>query len=1127
MKKIFSILITCISIFGLSLVFAGCTPEEFEINDEMTLGRCLVPTDLAAKVNQEDGQTVAFSWTKTKGSVQFVLEVYTDEAMTQQVGESHIVGLNDLPYNISLEADVSYYARVKGQSGNETMEDSKWASFKKFETFTVKPLLPGVSVSAKDNTSVTLAWTYDQAEASAPEIDHIRVIPALNEADKEQGYTRLDVSSEQALAALYTVSGLEASHNYNIAVHYRGANRGALNVWTRPNTDGVTIVRDTAQFKAAFKEATGLVKIQIPYADTAYVIGNVNVSQPFEVYGETSVDGDLPTLVGGFNIKSGVTSIHLEGITMSGMLGREAYAYQIMLNIADSGVALSDVVLKNIESNYYYKSFIYANKDSFSIENFVLDGVWANDYSDGQDFIDVRKGTVTETTITNSTFSSISRTLVRYDANVVASNVNVSNSTFSKVAFADHKDTKGIFAVRAAGSTVNVSSCLFLNMHHQPAKCFMVYNHKDAVIPSLSDCFYYKPGVTEEVEESGKKVTKWSFMKTNAGYLDGPKSDELLGGDPCYNSEKNIFNLTNAEVLAAKAGDPRWHVAYVEAVENLDWITVVPVKTWDFTDSRTFTVDVEKNMVRDGIRFYVKGTPIVVDGGVEFQAAGKVDMDGVPTESGIGFEVDCPGAVVLSVEASAAGTDFNHLNISLDGKIVEAVPVGATNKKVSFPDIEDGTKHYIYLYGCGPVVLKKLQWTDDIEVGADPVLATPVVTIDNASVTSGTSKTITLSWNDVAKAGSYEVVIGNDKYTVTGTSYSFDSGSLADGIYKITVQAIPKSDDLIREPSLLSEITTFEVLEVLKPVLTETVWGGEDFKWMCENKAENNKENFTPSWTSYVHNNLEYYANNSIRFKDSESLWYFQYPGSSLSSGSVTRRYLKFIAAGPGTLSVKIDATATGRKLHVQINDVEIGSGIEAPVENPTEFTWDVNVENESPVIIYADGSLRVYSIKWTPTQVAATQEYTMTLSATAGVHSANITGIPSSWKDATWTAKDDSGKDEITFTGNVYYSTSDSKNIVWYFNKNNAETHVTAAGLGKVKRVIIYPNSSRKPKYLTCSYGDNKTLAATEDADTNSATITFDFAAAGIDSDTFRIDYSKEVGTNVEVGKVEIIYEK
>ena len=114
---------------------------------------------------------------------------------------------------------------------------------------------------------------------------------------------------------------------------------------------------------------------------------------------------------------------------------------------------------------------------------------------------------------------------------------------------------------------------------------------------------------------------------------------------------------------------------------------------------------------------------------------------------------------------------------------------------------------------------------------------------------------------------------------------------------------------------------------------------------------------------------------------------------------------------------------------------------------------------------------------------------------------------------------------DEITFTGHVYYSTSSEKNIVWYFNKGKTETHVTATGLGKVKKVVVYPNSTRDPKYLKCTYG-TETLAATEPVGTKSATITFDFEAAGIVSDTFRIDFNA-TDTNVEVGKVEIVYEK
>ena len=153
--------------------------------------------------------------------------------------------------------------------------------------------------------------------------------------------------------------------------------------------------------------------------------------------------------------------------------------------------------------------------------------------------------------------------------------------------------------------------------------------------------------------------------------------------------------------------------------------------------------------------------------------------------------------------------------------------------------------------------------------------------------------------------------------------------------------------------------------------------------------------------------------------------------------------------------------------------------------------------------------------------------DYTMTLSATAGVLSSNITGLPTSWAagDSTWTATDDTGTSAITFTGNIYYSTSDTKNIVWYFNKGKAETHVAASDMGKIRKITINPNSARKPELLTCTYGTSATvLAATEPTGTNSSTITFDFAAAGVDASDFRIGFS-DTSTNIEIGKVVIEY--
>ena len=113
----------------------------------------------------------------------------------------------------------------------------------------------------------------------------------------------------------------------------------------------------------------------------------------------------------------------------------------------------------------------------------------------------------------------------------------------------------------------------------------------------------------------------------------------------------------------------------------------------------------------------------------------------------------------------------------------------------------------------------------------------------------------------------------------------------------------------------------------------------------------------------------------------------------------------------------------------------------------------------------------------------------------------------------------------EYINTLKTYYSTSDTKNIVWYFNKGKAETHVAASDMGKIRKITINPNSARKPELLTCTYGTSATvLAATEPTGTNSSTITFDFAAAGVDASDFRIGFS-DTSTNIEIGKVVIEY--
>ena len=67
---------------AITLVAANSCAEQLpELQEELDLVRCLVPTDLRTKVSQ--GQIVEFIWTATKGADQFELELYKDEEMSE------------------------------------------------------------------------------------------------------------------------------------------------------------------------------------------------------------------------------------------------------------------------------------------------------------------------------------------------------------------------------------------------------------------------------------------------------------------------------------------------------------------------------------------------------------------------------------------------------------------------------------------------------------------------------------------------------------------------------------------------------------------------------------------------------------------------------------------------------------------------------------------------------------------------------------------------------------------------------------------------------------------------------------------------------------------------------------
>lgn len=416
---------------------------------------------------------------------------------------------------------------------------------------------------------------------------------------------------------------------------------------------------------------------------------------------------------------------------------------------------------------------------------------------------------------------------------------------------------------------------------------------------------------------------------------------------------------------------------------------------------------------------------------------------------------------------------------------------------------------------------------------ADTKLAAPEVKLDPAKVTVGATTEVVASWAAVEGAGSYEVVFNNGAAeTVTATSYAIPAATvaaLAVGEYALAVVALPADASAQSSDPGTAKLTVAEAGGQGGGTLT---WNFTDasFDEYYAQIGEANNDAFNAVW-----NGLTITSGKTIKCGTNSGMRYIQTGGA----GTATQRCFSFEAPASGKLTVVASNTGSSEDLTRMVT-VAVGGSVVGSLPGgygsatPTACAFDLTVEDGQTVTIYPTGNgLRFYSFEYVYGGGSgggdAKTDYTMTLSATAGVLSSNISGLPTSWKDtdSEWTATDDTGASTIAFTGNVYYSTSGTKNIVWYFNKGKAETHVAASELGRIRKITVFPNSARKPELLTCTYGPNAAvLPAVEPTGTNSATITFDFETAGVESGDFRIDFT-DTGTNIEVGKTVIEYTK
>lgn len=1016
-----------LSAVALSALATGCVEEVPEVIEELELANVLTPSSTSAVVDASTGTTVNFTWTNSNAA-NYHLEVYAFDldaapASAAEITDDVLAGMTPVvdtdvapsesgsstSYRAEgLEPEMSYYARVCAQSSADpdakTAGDSKWAVFPyPIDTYSVMDQLPSFSVKERTSTSISVQWTVEDGDEYG--VNQLRVSP--HPTDAAQAFLQVPVESGAVEA---TVEGLNPSEKYTVALHYNSANRGQMFVWTTPDWTGVAEAADTATLKQFLRDAgqnedpSSPLRIKLTNREVPYDLGTVDVLGPVEILGEQSVDGDSPVVIGKLKLLPaqtdykysatdgtpstipstvGATYLRVEAIEFDG----DSYAQEKPLQVDGDFPAESplSIYVVNCDIHGYKHGIFYDNSKVATYTTITIENSMISDIlGDGGDGFDIRaESTVNNVTMRNNTLSNGMRSFIRIDKGTLGSLV-FENNTVNNICSFDNSNNKGLFNIRAALSgAFQIKKNLFLNLTGAPERIVMFPTQATAFPTEVSGNYYYNLSDLFFHADSENKIASDEFPESSAVAGGGA----VLTADPCENSVRGIFNVTDAAVLAAQAGDPRWLVAYVpEPMADL-----VPVEygyKWNLTDKSAFGQSIDATSVINNLKFIVDENPVnILDNGMEFTAEAALQYGGVPTDCAISFMVSGPGSIFASTALSSSGSSNDHVTVALGdaegngAEVVGAVYAGATNQKLVFEDIPAGENRLVYVYACGPVVLTGMEWSDDVNTGSS-ALKDPEVTADVS--TAGALK---LSWPAVENAGSYIISFGakeadaeyaEDEYTVTATSPEYTWENFPSGTYTVNVQAVPAEPDKFDNSMIVGTSVT-----VAAPALTNMTSGTltqDDFRFISAIVGTDK----LAKGHVITYKNFMFTENKGEKVSfgvDSNFGAYYSTGGSSTvkADAAAASQTIRFLAAGAGKLTVVATSTSTldpeePRRVSYGINGTKSDVLYEVPGKpsgaldpETSTFSFDISAAAGDAIDIYGDANIYVMNVTWVP----------------------------------------------------------------------------------------------------------------------------------------------------------------
>lgn len=502
-------------ICGISLLTltTSCSDVDDEIKS-VTYSRLFSPTDVQARVQNKTN--VRLSWKEVSGAETYTIELFANDNLEfTGIPVATYNDITDNPYTIiGLMGETQYSARIKAVGQDIT--ESKWSGVA-FET-EAEQILQSIAEDDLKATSVTLRWPAGQ---SATEI-------ILTPGDITHTVTADEISAGAA-----TISGLSSETEYTAKLMNGTKTRGTIKFTTLIDFGGATPVNEGDDLKALLDNAEDGASFILVSGE--FNIENYVLTKSVKIAGLKP--SAKPTINGRFTVASNVTSLTLSNIIFDGKKTSDN-----ILELTDEKANLGALNIDGCEIRNMTKHIIYNNKKgtfgTITINNSIIDGI-ANDAGDG---FDLRGGTLTSLTVSNTTISNGIRSLVRCQ---VVANVTFEYCTFYNICTTDDSNNTGLFRVEKAGSRLVINNCLAANIGlANPTNANSgTWGRADKLKADeeVKNIFYFK---SPNLWTNSHKADYASFAtEADPGFKDAANGD---------------FTISNEDMIDKKVGDPRW-----------------------------------------------------------------------------------------------------------------------------------------------------------------------------------------------------------------------------------------------------------------------------------------------------------------------------------------------------------------------------------------------------------------------------------------------------------------------------------------------------------------------------------------------------------------------------------------